>query len=104
MTGKVKKTADTSGAAPAEIPKITAEPVHTDQAPVITTPKLRVNGIAFQNSSADSMAIVNGTPVSGGSIVEGATVEEIRRDRVLFQRNGEKFEIQLGQSNEFSGR
>lgn len=62
-------------------------------------PNLRVNGIAFQNSSADSMAIVNGIPVSGGSIIEGTAVEEIRKDRVLFQRNGEKFEIMLGQSN-----
>lgn len=60
---------------------------------------LRVNGIAFQNSSADSMAIVNGIPVSSGSIIEGTAVEEIRKDRVLFQRNGEKFEIMLGQSN-----
>lgn len=62
-------------------------------------PSLRVNGIAFQNSSADSMAIVNGMPVSSGSIIEGTAVEEIRKDRVLFQRNGEKFEIMLGQSN-----
>ncbi len=62
-------------------------------------PTLRVNGIAFQNGTADSMAIVNGVPVSSGSIIEGATVEEIQRDRVLFQCNGEKFEIRLGQSN-----
>ena len=62
-------------------------------------PALRVNGIAFQNSGADSMAIVNGIPVSNGSIIEGITVEEVRKDRVLFRHNGEKFEIQLGQSN-----
>lgn len=64
-----------------------------------TVPTLRVNGIAFQNNGADSMAIVNGTPVSNGSIVEGITVAEVQKDRVLFQRNGEKFEIQLGQAN-----
>jgi general secretion pathway protein B len=62
-------------------------------------PTLRVNGIAFQNSRADSMAIVNGIPVSSGSIIEGITVEEILNDRVKFQLNGEKFEIRLGQSN-----
>lgn len=62
-------------------------------------PVLRVNGIAFQNSAAASMAIVNGIPVSGGSVIEGTTVDEIQKDRVLFQRNGEKFEILLGQSN-----
>jgi hypothetical protein len=66
---------------------------------VAAVPNLRVNGIAFQNSGADSMAIVNGTTVSSGSIIEGTTVEEVRKDRVLFQRNGEKFEIMLGQSN-----
>lgn len=64
-----------------------------------TMPTLRVNGIAFQNNSADSMAIINGIPVSNGSTVEGATVEEIRRDRVVFQRSGEKFEVKLGQAN-----
>lgn len=62
-------------------------------------PTLRVNGIAFQNNSADSMAIINGIPVSNGSTVEGAIVEEIRRDRVVFQRSGEKFEVKLGQAN-----
>jgi len=64
-----------------------------------TVPHLRVNGIAFQTSSADSMAIVNGVPVSNGSIIEGVSVEEVQRDRVLFRRNLEKFEIRLGQSN-----
>jgi type II secretory pathway component PulC len=62
-------------------------------------PAFRVNGIAFQPNEADSMAIVNGTPVSRGSVIEGATVAEIQKDRILFQRNGEKFEVQLGQSN-----
>lgn len=62
-------------------------------------PTLRVNGIAFQNNSADSMAIINGIPVSSGSTVEGATVEEIRRDRVVFQKSGERFEVKLGQAN-----
>lgn len=62
-------------------------------------PTLRVNGIAFQNSAADSMAIVNGTPVANGSVVEDITVVKILKDRVLFQRDEEKFEIQLGQTN-----
>jgi len=63
-----------------------------------TTSVLRVNGIAFQGKSSESMAIVNGTPVANGSTIDGATVEEIRNDRVLFSRNGEKFEVQMGQS------
>jgi len=81
-----------------EKPKEAAEAVKREL-PATTVPTLRVNGIAFQNSSADSMAIVNGMPVSSGSIIEGVTVEEVRNDRVLFRRNGEKFEILLGQSN-----
>ena len=62
-------------------------------------PTLRVNGIAFQNNAAQNVAIVNGATVSRGSIVNGVTVEEIRSDRIIFQRNGTIFEIQLGQSN-----
>lgn len=77
---------------------------HNSKAPPSTPsvkgiPALRVNGIAFQPNNADSMAIINGIAVSRGATVEGALVEEVRNDRVLFQHNGEKFEIQLGQSN-----
>lgn len=78
-----------------EIPK-TTKPVLP---PSGSLPTLRINGIAFQTNESDSMAIVNGTPVSRGSKIEGVTVAEIQKDRVLFERNGEKFEIQLGQSN-----
>lgn len=67
--------------------------------PVPTIPALRVNGIAFQVNGADNMAIINGTAVANGSIIEGVTVVEVRKDYVLLQYNGEKFEIQLGQSN-----
>lgn len=83
-----------------------AEPAKTPKPPLIPVsktamdvPTLRVNGIAFQNNDADSMAIVNGTPVANGSAIEGITVEKILKDRVLFERAGEKFEIQLGQAN-----
>jgi general secretion pathway protein B len=62
-------------------------------------PAIRVNGIAWQNSSADSMAIINGVAVSNGKVIEGVEVEEIQKDRVRFSYHGEKFEIPLGQSN-----
>jgi len=83
---------------------ISGQPEKSDMAsgePVanVAVPALRVNGIAYQSSAADSMAIVNGTAVSNGSVIDGITVEDVRRDRVLFQYNGERFEIQLGQSN-----
>ncbi|MDD2852156.1 MAG: general secretion pathway protein GspB [Desulfuromonadaceae bacterium] len=76
---------------------------HVEKAPIPelpSVPVLRVNGIAFQNNSADSMAIVNGIPVATGSVIEGVTVDELKKDRVVFQRDGEKFEIRMGQSNE----
>lgn len=115
-----KKSIKSVVAAPAVVPVKPAKPVEITKtiknengtkssAAVIQTPLsvpdkkvpvLRVNGIAFQNSSADSMAIINGNPVANGAVVEGVTVEEIRKDRVIFKRNGEKFEIQLGQSNQ----
>lgn len=71
------------------------------QAPPIgpAVPQLRVNGIAFQKEGAETMAIVNGTPVSVGSIVQGAKVEEITIDRVRLRYHGEMLEILLGQSN-----
>lgn len=106
MPGRTASTIPAPRPAKPVVASKTADPAKTSKSPlppvsesVKDVPTLRVNGIAFQNSAADSMAIVNGTPVSNGSIIEGITVEEIRKDRVLFQRNGETFEIQLGQSN-----
>jgi len=64
-----------------------------------SVPALRVNGIAFQNRGAESVAIVNGVTVTKGAVIEGATVDDVRNDRVLFRYNGEPFEILLGQSN-----
>jgi general secretion pathway protein B len=95
----VKKPTKAAVSGTSNKPEEATEAVKKGLPAATTIPTLRVNGIAYQNSSADNMAIVNGTPVSSGSIIEGATVEEVRNDRVLFQRNGEKFEIKLGQSN-----
>lgn len=90
---------------PVEQPKI-LDPAGTSKYPppqhstsAKPVPTLRVNGIAFQSNGTDSVAIVNGIPVTSGSIIEGVTVEEVHKERVLFQRNGEKFAIPLGQSN-----
>jgi type II secretory pathway component PulC len=70
-----------------EIPIVSARPV------------VRVNGIAFQDGS-DSVAVINGVPVSRGALIEGIKVEEIQRDRVQFSYDGEKFEVNLGKSNQ----
>ncbi|MBI5483754.1 MAG: general secretion pathway protein GspB [Deltaproteobacteria bacterium] len=62
-------------------------------------PALRVTGIAFNDGGADSVAMINGVPISSGSSIEGVKVVEIHENRVGFSYNGEKFEIPLGQSN-----
>lgn len=69
-------------------------------APLVTPakPVLKVNGIAFQDG-ADSVAVINGVTVSKGSVIEGARVEEIQKDRVRFSRGGEMFDSILDKSN-----
>ena len=68
-------------------------------APVKRIPTLRVDGIAYHFGSADSLAVVNGTTVYAGAMVEGAKVEEIGKDRIRFNYEGERFEVPLGKSN-----
>lgn len=60
---------------------------------------LKVHGIAFQDGGANGVAVVNGVAVSKGSMIEGARVEEIQKDRVRFSRGGEAFDIILDKSN-----
>lgn len=62
-------------------------------------PGVRVNGIAFQAGGVDSLAVVNGVSVTNGSIIGGARVEDIQKDRVRFIYAGERFEVMLGESN-----
>lgn len=87
---------------PADVPspgtkKSTPHPL---PAPNKAVPALRVNGIAFQDGGADSVAMINGEPFSSGAVVNGAKIEEIHKNKVRFSYNGEQFEIQLGQSNQ----
>lgn len=65
----------------------------------VTVPKLRVNGIADQDLSSESVAVVNGVLVSVGATIEGVRVEAIQKDRVRFSHKGDNFEIFLGKSN-----
>jgi len=68
-------------------------------APAKRMPTLRVDGIAYHFGSADSLAVVNGTTVYAGAVVEGAKVEDIGKDRIRFNYEGERFEVPLGKSN-----
>jgi len=91
---------------PAEIVPQTGTPEQTSVTPPVPVaplvppakPVLKINGIAFQDG-ADSVAVINGITVSNGSVIEGARVEEIQKDRVRFSRGGEKFDIILDKSN-----
>jgi general secretion pathway protein B len=93
-----KQTVGTSRAVQPE-----SKPVSPVVAPpaIVTSgpPLLKVQGIAFQDGSAAGVAVVNGIAVSKGSVIEGVRVEEIQNDRVMFSRDGKKFEIILDKSN-----
>ncbi len=97
-TGKAINNKPASAQKDIEQSKRTA-PQPAPPASAKTVPVLRVNGIAFQEGSTDSVAIINGVPVTSGAVVEGVKVDEIHKNRVKFSFNGEKFEIPLGQSN-----
>lgn len=62
-------------------------------------PAFSVSGIAWNKDSADRLAIVNGMPLTTGSVVGGAVIEEILPDRVRFSRGGGKFEVHLGKGS-----
>lgn len=61
-------------------------------------PAFSVSGIAWNKDSADRLAIINGQPLTTGSAINGAVVEEILPDRVRFSRDGRTFEIHLGKA------
>jgi general secretion pathway protein B len=93
--------AETSVVVPkrAAVPLTAAPPPLPVASSVKQAPALRVNGIAFQEGSSGSVAMINGEPLSNGSVVGGAKVEEIFKNKVKFSYNGDTFEILLGQSN-----
>lgn len=81
---------------PAQAPHaVTAEQPATAPKP----PTLRVSGIAWQKDSTSRLAVINGSSVTEGSMVEGARVEEIFPDRVRLSFKGSTFEIQMGKDN-----
>jgi len=81
---------------PAEAPQaVTAEQPVASPKP----PALRVSGIAWQKDSTSRLAVINGSSVTEGGMVEGAQVEEIFPDRVRLSFKGSTFEIQMGKDN-----
>jgi general secretion pathway protein B len=83
-------------------PSVDSKPVSSPVNPVTPPVKpaaLKLDGIAFQDGGVDSLAVINGTSVSKGSMIEGAKVEEVLKDRVRFSRGVDTFEIILDKSN-----
>lgn len=101
-----EKPAERRQQAPAP-PKTAPVTVQASTAPAAATPSqastqntrrphLKVLGIAYQaGDNTSPVAIVNGTPVTAGSMIEGVRVEEILKDRVRFSQAGERFEVPL---------
>ncbi|ABQ25683.1 hypothetical protein [Geotalea uraniireducens] len=58
----------------------------------------KVSGIAWQKESASRLAVVNGTAVTQGGVVDGARVEAILPDRVRLTLDKRSFEVLLGKT------
>lgn len=97
VTPATKKTAAPRRPA-TPLPSPAVQPT-AQAAPAAAPPVVKVNGIAFQGDGASSVAVINGSPVSTGSVIDGVTVEDIQKDRVRFSYGGERFEVGLGRSN-----
>lgn len=65
---------------------------------VLNSKKYEVSGIAFQGENSENVAIVNGKPVVINSDIDGAKIEDIKADKVVFSRDGKRFEVGLGKS------
>lgn len=100
-SAEITRPARTAVASTPSKPEKTAESPKSSppSSPAKAIPAIRVNGIAFQGTTADSVAIINGLPASSGSLIDGVKIEEIQKNKVRFSYNGEKFEVFLGQSN-----
>ncbi|MHC1696600.1 MAG: general secretion pathway protein GspB [Geobacteraceae bacterium] len=89
--------------APPRVPQAQAalpprpEPVPAPQPPKSSLPALTVTGIAWEKDSPVHLAIVNGTSVVEGSMVNGVRVEKILPDRVRFTFENRSFEVHLNQ-------
>ncbi len=61
----------------------------------LSDPSFKINGIAWQKDSASRLAVINGVPVGEGGMVDGAKIEQIFQDRVIFSLGGRPFEVTL---------
>jgi general secretion pathway protein B len=54
-----------------------------------------LSGIAFQDDPSARLAIINDLPVMQGTVIEGARVDAILKDRVILSRGEERFELRM---------
>jgi general secretion pathway protein B len=71
------------------------EPAPVPLTPKPSLPTLKVTGIAGEKDSPVHLAIVNGTSVVEGSMVNGVKVEKILPDRVRFTFENRSFDVPL---------
>jgi general secretion pathway protein B len=95
---------DNRPALPETAPPVTGSPARVEpskkrsQSAEPADAAFTVSGIAWNKDSADRLAVVNGQPLTTGSAVGGALVEEILPDRVRFSQGGKTFEVPLGKA------
>lgn len=80
-----------------------AAPVAAQPSRAVSSEKhqeIRVTGIAWQNDSQSSFAMVNGRPVRQGAVVDGYKVEQIFEDSVRFTGSKGPVTIPLGASEQ----
>ncbi|MCM0081391.1 hypothetical protein L4X63_07295 [Geomonas sp. Red32] len=80
---------------PAAVPLQLASPSPAPAAAEPARPELRVTGIAWQNNSESSVAIVNGRMLQQGGSVDGYRIEKIFEDRVRLSSKGGTVEVPL---------
>ena len=99
----VQKARPVSNAAlqPAPVEAAVVSAVTPEPAPQKSRPAIRVSGIAWQNSSEASFAMVNGRALRQGGVVEGYKVEQIYEDSVRFSNSkGSSLVVPLGAGDE----
>ncbi|WP_136526686.1 hypothetical protein [Geomonas ferrireducens] len=103
VTQPLQKVRPVSNAAlqPASMEAAAVAAVVPDPAPQKSRPAIRVSGIAWQNSSEASFAMVNGHALRQGAVVEGYKLEQIYEDSVRFSNSkGNSLVVPLGAGDE----
>jgi hypothetical protein len=73
-------------------------PEQTQYQPTTAPLSLRLSGIIWSEDPSKRIAVINGSTMAEGSVIEGVKVVEIHPTRVRFSQNNQFFEIQLGGS------